>query len=142
MFKHTLFWTAICSSLFTTVSLKFFQLFNFIEWSPIGWAEKWRSFSYLHFSIQWAILFIGLALLYALIYVAVSFTTSIPPSVTALIIAVIGVLSIEWSIHSPSTPSAAIGSVSMPLLALLAIVMRFITGTSVYMRKISIENIK
>ena len=142
MLKQTLFWTALCSSIFTTVSLKFFQLFNFIEWSPIGWAENWRSFAYMHFSIQWALLIIGLTLLYALIYTAVSFTTSIPPSVTALIIAVIGVLAVEWSIHSPSTPSAAIGSVSMPLLALLAIVMRFITGTAVYMRKISNENIK
>ncbi|MCG7336354.1 hypothetical protein MHZ95_13885 [Sporosarcina sp. ACRSM] len=142
MFKSTLFWTAICSSLFTTLSLKFFHIFNFIEWSPVGWAEKWRSFAHLHVFIQWLLLFVGLTLLYALIYIGVSFTTSIPPSVTALIIAIIGVLAIEWSIHSPSTPSAAIGSVSMPLLALLAIVLRFITGTAVYMRKNSVEAIK
>lgn len=142
MNKHTLFWTAICSSIFTALSLKFFQLFHFIKWSPVGWADHWRSFAHLHISIKWALLIIFLTLLYALIYAAVSFTTSIPPSVTALIIGVVGVFAIEWSISSPSSPSEAIKSVSMPLLALLAIVLRFITGTAVYMKKISDENIK
>ena len=45
MFNKTLLWTALFGALFTTIALKFLQLFNFINWSPVGWAKKWQLFA-------------------------------------------------------------------------------------------------
>ena len=139
----TLLWTALIGALITTIALKFLQLFNFINWSPIGWAKKWQIFEYgslLH--IKWILLFMALTLLFAILYFVVSFTTSIPPSITALIIGFIVVFAVEWTIGSPKSPVAAIKSISIPYLALMAIVFRFITGTAVFMKKFSDESVK
>jgi hypothetical protein len=142
MYNKTLFWTTFYSALFSILTLKFFQMFNFIQWSPVGWADKWQLFATVHFTFKWVLFFIVLALLFAILYIAVSFTSSIPPSVTALLIGIIVVFAIEWTISSPETPSAAVKSVSIPFFAMIAIVFRFITGTAVYMKKLSDENTK
>jgi hypothetical protein len=142
MINKTLVWTALVGAFFTTVALKFLQIFNFISWSPVGWAKKWQLFTTAHFTIKWALLFVALVLLYAIVYFAVSFTTSIPPSITALIIGFIVVFAVEWSIGSPKTPLEAIRTISIPYLALMAMVFRFITGTAVFMKKLSDESVK
>ena len=142
MINQTLLWTALVGAFFTTIALKFLQLFNFISWSPVGWAKKWHLFGSAHFTIKWALLFVALTCLFAILYFAVSFTTSIPPSVTAIILGLIVVFAVEWTIGSPKTPIAAIKSISLPYLALMAIVFRFITGTAVYMKKLSTESVK
>ena len=41
MIDKTFLYTSLFSALFTTLSLKFLQMFSFIKWSPIGWADKW-----------------------------------------------------------------------------------------------------
>lgn len=142
MINKTLLWTALVGALFTTIALKFLQLFNFINWSPVGWAKKWHLFPTVHFTIKWALLFMAMVLLYAIVYFAVSFTTSIPPSITALIIGIIVVFAVEWTIGSPKTPLAALKSISLPYFALMAMVFRFITGTAVFMKKLSDESVK
>ncbi len=142
MINKTLLWTALIGAFFTTIALKFMQLFNFISWSPIGWAKEWSLFAYAHFTIKWALLFVALVLLYAIVYFAVSFTTSIPPSITAILIGIVVVFTVEWTIGSPKTPLAAIKSISLPYFALMAIVFRFITGTAVFMKKLSDESVK
>jgi hypothetical protein len=140
--NKTLLWTAFFSALFTALSLKFLHLFNFISWSPVGWAKKGMLFASTHIVIQWALLMMILIVAYAILYFAVTFTTSIPPSVTSLIIAIITVFAIEWTIGSPKTPYDAIKSVSIPFLSIIAIVLRFITGTAVFMKKLSEESVK
>lgn len=142
MINKTLLWTAFFSALFTALSLKFLHLFNFINWSPVGWAKKGMLFASTHIVIQWALLFILLTVTFAILYFAVSFTTSIPPSVTALIITLIAVFAIEWTIGSPKTPFDAIKSVSIPFLSIIAVVLRFLTGTAVFMKKLSEESVK
>ncbi|WP_318614997.1 hypothetical protein [Sporosarcina sp. YIM B06819] len=142
MINKTLLWTAFFSALFTALSLKFLHLFNFISWSPVGWVKKGSLFGSPHIVIQWALFFIILTVVFAIIYFAVSFTSSIPPSVTSLIIAIIAVFAIEWTIGSPKTPFDAIKSVSIPFLAIIAMVLRFITGTAVFMKKFLAESVK
>lgn len=142
MINKTLIWTALIGAFFTTIALKFLQSFNFISWSPVGWAKKWQLFASAHFTIKWALLFVTLVLLYIIVYFAVSFTTSIPPSITALIIGIIVVFAVEWTIGSPKTPLEAIKSISLPYFAVMAIVFRFITGTAVFMKKLSDESVK
>lgn len=142
MINQTFAWTALVSAFITALSLRFLQLFHFISWSPIGWAKKWQLFTTSHTLTKWLLLFVSLVLVYALVYLVVSFTTSIPPSITALLIGIVAVFAIEWSIESPKTPMSAIRSISIPFFTVMAIVLRFVTGTAVFMKKLSDEHTK
>lgn len=112
------------------------QLFSFIKWSPIGWAKKWTLFSNFHFAVKWGILFLALVIIFAVIYMMVSFLDSIPVALTALFISVIGIIAVEWLISEPKSPVEVIKSISIPLLSLTAITLRFIVGTAVFHREL------
>ncbi|MBE1553774.1 hypothetical protein [Sporosarcina limicola] len=142
MINNTLIWTSIISAFFTVLALDFLRLFKFISWSPIGWSKKWQLLASAHFSIKWALLFVALTLIFALLYIVVSYTTSIPPSVTSILIGIVVVFAIEWTIATPKTPLSTIKSISLPFFAIMAIVLRFITGTAVFMKKLSEESMK
>lgn len=142
MINQTLLWTAVLAAFLTTLSLKLLHFFNFIRWSPIGWAKRWEPFTKLDSLTKWIYLFVALFLVFAVVYLAASFTASIPPSVTALIIGIIVVLGIEWSIDSPKTPMSAIKSISIPFFSVMAIIFRFVTGTAVFMKKLSDDHAK
>lgn len=143
MINQTFFWTTFIAALGTAFALKFLHFFNFIEWSPVGWAKGWVFFSEgAHPFIKWTSLFLILLISYMVLYIAVSFTTSIPTVVTALLIGIIVVISVEWSIGTPETLKKAVQSVSVPFFAVMAIVIRFITETAVVMKKLSAHDTK
>lgn len=112
------------------------QLFSFIKWSPIGWTKKWTLFSTAHYTVKWGILFLVLVMIFAIIYMMVSFLDSIPGALTALFISVIGIIAVEWLISEPKSPIEVIKSVSLPLFSVTAIVLRFIVGTAVFHREL------
>jgi len=120
-----------------TLSLSFMQLFNFIKWSPVGWAKELSLLSSAHFSIKWLLLFLAMIITFALFYILFSFLDAIPPSVLALSFGLVGIIVIEWFISEPKTPIGVIKSISIPFAAMTAIVLRFISGTAVFMRKIT-----
>jgi hypothetical protein len=136
MIDKTFLYTSLFSALFTTLSLKFLQMFSFVKWSPIGWADKWPQVDSYHYSIKWALLFIGLFIIFAILYILSSFTGAIPPSLSAIIIGLIGIIILEWIISEPRSPLAVFKTISYPFLAIIAITLRFITGTATFMRKV------
>ncbi len=136
MINKTFLYTSLFSALFTTLSLRFLQLFSFIEWSPIGWANKWPEVDSSHYSIKWVLLFLGLFIIFAILYILSSFLDAIPPSLSAIIIGVIGIIILEWFISEPRSLTAVFRNISYPFLAIIAITLRFITGTAVFMRKV------
>ncbi|QUW22271.1 hypothetical protein JSQ81_01365 [Sporosarcina sp. Marseille-Q4063] len=136
MIDKTFLYTSKFSALFTTLSLKFLQMFSFIEWSPIGWADEWPQVDSYHYSIKWTLLFIGLFIIFAILYILSSFMVAIPPSLSAIIIGVIGIIILEWIISEPKTLPDIFTSISYPFLAIIAITLRFITGTATFMRKV------
>lgn len=135
MFNKTFVYTSIFSAIFMTVSLSFIHLFNFIKWSPVGWTKEWRFFSSAHYSVKWLILFLALVIIFALLYVVFSFLDAISPAVLAIVFGVIGIIVLEWFISEPKTPIEVVKSISLPLLAITAMVLRFISGTAVFMKK-------
>lgn len=137
MLNKTFILTSIFAAMFMTLSLSFMQLFDFIKWSPVGWTKTWNLFSTAHFSVKWAVLFLALVVIFAILYVATSYLDSIPPGVSAIFLGVVGVIAIEWMISEPKSLLDLAKSVSIPFLAITAIVLRFMTGTSVFMRKLS-----
>lgn len=137
LFNQTFVYTTLFSALFMILSLKFMQLFSFIKWSPIGWEKKFPLFSTFHFTVKWGILFVALLIIFAVIYMIVSHLTSIPPALTAIFISVLGIIALEWFISEPKSPMEVMTSISIPLLSVTAIVLRFIVGTAVFYKEIS-----
>lgn len=137
MFNKTFAYTTLFSSLFMVFMLKFLHLFSFIKWSPIGWEKKWSAFSSVHDLVKWAILFLLLILVFAALYILTSFLESVSPAVLAIVISVIGMIAVEWLISEPKTPFEVIQSMSIPLLSVTAITLRFIAGTAIFFKELS-----
>ncbi|AOV07828.1 hypothetical protein [Sporosarcina ureilytica] len=137
MIDRTFFLTSFFSAIFMVISLKILELFDFIKWSPIGWAKNWSAFSAIHYTIKWGMLFIALFIVFAVLYILISFLDSIPPSIPAIIISILGIIVLEWFINHSTTPWATIQSISIPLLSVTAIVLRFIAGTAIFNKELS-----
>lgn len=145
MLNKTLVYTSVFAALSMGLSLKFLHFFNFIKWSPVGWSKQWKLFTsehFMHYIVNWLLLILALSVLFAIIYIILSFLYKIPPSISALILGLLFVFVAEWFIHKPDSPTRMIQSLSIPFLAVTAIIFRFITGTAVYMKEISNENPK
>lgn len=137
MINKTFVITSIVAGFFMVLSLKFLHFFKFIKWSPIGWSKKHEILVSAHVSAKWLTLFLGLVILFALIYLVFSFLDAVPPSILAIVCTVVLLIMAEWIIEGPQTFSKIIKSISIPLLSLSAIIFRFLAGTAVFMRKIT-----
>lgn len=133
----THFWTALMAAVLSIFSLKFLQVFKFIKWSPVGWSERLHIFTTTPGWFKWTLLGIVCFVLFFLLYMIALFTSKIPPSVSSLIITIIALIFIEWAIHvnAELTMKHFLKKLSIPFACLLAMVVRFVIGTSVYMRK-------
>ncbi|MDN4607793.1 hypothetical protein [Sporosarcina highlanderae] len=138
--SKTMAWTSFFAALFTLISLKFLQFFNFIKWSPVGWAKKWLIFGSKNEYSKWVLLFIILLIVFGIFYLVSKLTVNISPAITALVISVICAVALEWVIYSPSTLWEGIKSISIPFFSIIAVVSRFVTGTAVYEVKSSINS--
>ncbi|MBY0220891.1 hypothetical protein [Sporosarcina aquimarina] len=133
----THFWTALMAAVLSIFSLKFLRVFKFIDWSPVGWSERLHIFTTTPGWFKWTLLGIVCFVLFFLLYMITLFTSKIPPSVSSLIITIIALIFIEWAIYvnAELTMKQFLKKLSIPFACLLAMVIRFVIGTSVYMRK-------
>ncbi|WP_432355355.1 hypothetical protein [Sporosarcina sp. A2] len=134
MHKPTLFWTALMAAVATALSLKFLKVFHFVSWSPIGWISKSSILSGVSPLIKWFVLGMALVILFLVLYSALQFTSTIPPSITSIVLALVFVCAIEWTISKPDSVMGSIKSISIPFLCLIAIITRFVVGTAVFMK--------
>lgn len=130
--SKTMVWTTFYAALFTLFALKSLQFFNFIKWSPIGWAEKWLIFGSKNEVLKWALLFVILLIAFAIFYFVSKLTVKISPAVTALVISVICAVALEWVVLSPTSLTEGVKSISIPFFSVIAVVSRFVTGTAVF----------
>lgn len=137
MLNKTFVITSICAAVFMAISLKFLHLFKFIKWAPTGWAKNWSAVEALHYSIKWFLLIIGLTIIFSIIYLVTSFMEAIPPTISSIVLCIAFILLAEWMITKPETPLTAIKSMSIPFFSITAIILRFIIGTSIFMRELS-----
>ncbi|WJY28446.1 hypothetical protein [Sporosarcina trichiuri] len=84
--------------------------------------------------MKWFALFAVLLIFYILVYLIFTAAASLPPSVLSIIAALAVVCTAEWVISPPSGAKEAVRTISIPLLAIAAIIMRFVSGTAVFMR--------
>jgi len=137
MINKAFVFTTIFGALFMTISLKLLHVFKFIKWSPVSWTKKLQFIGLNHYSSKWLFLFLGIVVIFAVLYLVISFLDTIPPSISALTFSIIAIFLIEWMIGEPESFIKTVRSISIPLFAVIAIVLRFIAGTAVFMRQLS-----
>ncbi|QTD41714.1 hypothetical protein [Sporosarcina sp. Te-1] len=138
----TMVWTSFIASLGMLIALRGLHYFNFIDWSPVGWADRWKLFGSSSALWKWTLLFIIILISTVVFYYLIALTSSIPPTITSLIVSIILALAIEWSILVPSTLAEGLRTISYPFFAILAVAIRFITGTAVFVKKLPKEATK
>lgn len=133
----TQFWTSLVAAVATVVLLKFLKVFNFIKWSPIGWSKRYKLFTTEPALVKWVILCIAFFLLFLILYSISSWMYMLPPSVASILITLILIAAIEWGVHGISdvTVTEFLKNVSIPFAAILAVILRFVVGTSIYMKR-------
>lgn len=137
MFNRTLFYTSFFSTITMLISLKFMELFRFINWSPIGWGKESSLFPTMHFTVKWGLLSIVLFIVSLLLYIIMFYLHAIPPALSAIFFTILLVFLIEWFISEAKTPMEMMQSISVPLLAVTAMILRFISGTAVFYYELS-----
>lgn len=137
MWNRTLVYTSLFSAIAMVFSLKFMEMFSFIKWSPIGWGKKAYLFSSMHFTTQWGLLFVGVFIVFIVLYMIMFYLHAIPPAMSAIFFTVVGVFAVEWGIHHSKGPWDVIQAMSIPFLAVTAIILRFISGTAVFYYELS-----
>ncbi|MBD7906802.1 hypothetical protein [Sporosarcina gallistercoris] len=142
MHTPTLLWTALVAGLLTALSLKFLKVFHFVKWSPLGWSQKWNVLAMESPIVKWLVLITVLVLLFIALYSILHVTSKIPSSITSIVLAVIFVCAVEWTISRPDSIGSAFKSVSIPFLCLIAMITRFVVGTSVFMKNELPKNAK
>ncbi|MBB4825699.1 magnesium-transporting ATPase (P-type) [Sporosarcina luteola] len=139
---NTMVWTTLVASIGILIALRGFYYFHFINWSPVGWAKRWELFGSSSALWKWTFLFLIIFICSVVYYYLISLTSSIPPTISSLIVSIILAVAIEWSILVPTTLMEGLRSLSYPFLALVAVAIRFITGTAVFMKKLPKEATK
>ncbi|WP_301108259.1 hypothetical protein [Sporosarcina sp.] len=130
-------WTAVMAAVLSVFSMKFLHIFKFIKWSPIGWTKRFHLFVDSPVWVKWLLLGVICFVLFFLLYMITLFTYKIPPVISSLVFTAIAIFAIEWTIYvKPDlTMAQFIKKLSIPFACLLAMIIRFVIGTSVYMRK-------
>ncbi|WP_153722357.1 hypothetical protein [Sporosarcina cascadiensis] len=129
--------TALMAAVLSVFSMKFLQVFKFIKWSPIGWTKRFHLFIDSPEWVKWLMLGIICFVLFFLLYMIALFTYKIPPVISSLVFTAIAIFAIEWTIYvkPDMTMAQFIKKLSIPFACLLAMIIRFVIGTSVYVRK-------
>lgn len=129
-------WTALAASALSLVLLKFLKVFHFIRWSPIGWSKRIYAFTDAPDWAKWVLIGAVCFIFFFLLYMIALFTANIPITLTSLLFTVLAVVSVEWMIYAKPdlTVMQFMKKLSIPFACLFAIVIRFVVGTSVYMK--------
>lgn len=132
MNRAVLFWTSIISSLFFVLSLKFYDVFHFIDWKPLGWSKRYHFFEESPGLLRWIILFLIIFILSLLLYYLAKWLKKAKPAILSLIVGLIIALLIEWLIQRPNEIGEYLKDFSIPFGVLVLITTRFIVETAIF----------
>ena len=119
------FFTSFAAALFMTVSLKILHLFHLIKWNPIAFLKNVPAMDWTTFE-KWFVLFLILMVISLLFYFVSQTGIAKSPFLFSLIIGVIGGLFLEWEILNLKTEWASFKKVSIPLVVLIIMTLRFV----------------
>ncbi|MFC4411141.1 hypothetical protein ACFOZY_11995 [Chungangia koreensis] len=132
MNRAVLFWTSIVSSSFFVLSLKFYDVFHFIDWKPLGWSKRYHVFEESPGLLRWIVLFLIIFIFSLLLYYLAKWAKKAKPAIMSLIVGLIIALLIEWMIQRPNELGEYFKDFSIPFGVLVLITTRFIVETAIF----------
>lgn len=126
--------TALVTSLFVTLGLKGLHAFHFIKWNPIHFLQKFEKLDWTTLACWMVLFFLLVAVAYFLLYLF-QYVLYQAPFVVSLIFGLAVALVIEWQVRNLPIEWKSLKTLSVPLIVLLLISMRFLSETAYSMRK-------
>lgn len=127
------FVTSFAAALFMTLSLKFLHLFHLIKWNPITFLKKVPAMDWTTFE-KWFVLFLILMVIALLFYFVGQTLLAKSPFLFSLIIGGIIALILEWKILDLPIELTSFKKISIPLIVITIMTIRFIAETAQYMQ--------
>ena len=124
--------TSFVAAIISLVFLKLLELFNFIKWSPIGYAENFDSLSSIKDYLKWGILFIGLWCFCILLYYISLIFLKIPVSISSLVLGIILAIVMEWIFLDKISVSKTIKHISIPFVCVVVMLLRFLMESAIF----------
>lgn len=124
--------TSFAATLVCIILLLIMDLFDFIKWSPIGFADKIQLFDSTPNYIKWSVLFIviwGICILFY--YISLIFL-KIPVSISSLGIGILIAVFLEWLILDKSSFIETIKHLSIPFMCIIVILARFLMESAIF----------
>ncbi|MBM7607134.1 hypothetical protein JOD29_000371 [Lysinibacillus composti] len=126
------FVTSLAASIFLAVGLKLLNLFHFIKWNPVGYAEKWGVLEQSHGLVRWFFLLIVLFIILFILYLIMQYVALVPPFVTSLVIGGVIALLAEWIIKDLPAELSSFKKLSIPFIVTVIMTSRFVFETATY----------
>ena len=124
--------TSFAAALMTIILLKIFDIFHFIKWNPIGYAEK------LHFAtesigiVKWVLLFLFIWIVCLIFYYISLIFMKIPVSITSLAIGILLAILMEWVFLDKGSFVKTLKVVSIPFICIVTMLVRFIMESAIF----------
>ncbi|MEI4771399.1 hypothetical protein WAX74_17370 [Psychrobacillus sp. FJAT-51614] len=124
--------TSFVAALICTFFLKVLDFFNWIKWSPIGYADKLQIFESFRDRWKWGILFIVVWFICFVFYYISLIFIKIPVSITSLAIGIILAIIMEWIFLDKSTLVKTIKHLSIPFICIVVMLVRFMMESAIF----------
>lgn len=124
--------TSFVAAIICMVLLKVLELFHFIKWSPIGYAENFETLSSIKDYLKWGILFIGIWCFCILLYYISLIFLKIPVSISSLVLGVILAFVLEWIFLDKISVSKTIKHISIPFVCVVVMLLRFLMESAFF----------
>lgn len=124
--------TSFVAALICTLLLKVIDLFHWIKWSPIGYADKLQMFESVRALGKWFILFIVVWFICFVFYYISLIFIKIPVSITSLALGIILAIIMEWIFLDKDTLAKTIKHLSIPFICIVVILVRFMMESAIF----------
>jgi len=132
MNRGVVLWTAAVASLFFAATLKFLDVFHFIDWKPLGWSKRYHLFEQSSGFFQWILLYVLIFIFSLLLFYIAKITKKAKPSILSFIAGLIIAIFIEWLIQRPNDIGKYLKDFSVPFGVAVLITTRFIVETAIF----------
>jgi hypothetical protein len=124
--------TGFVAALLFTITLRFFKLFDFIKWDPIGYSDKLNILTSSKGIVKWIILFLFIWIICIILYYFSFIFMKMPVAISSLMVGIILAVAVEWLIMNDNTLIQLLKIVSIPFICIVTISLRFVMEAAIF----------
>lgn len=124
--------TGFVAALLFTITLRFFKLFDFIQWDPIGYSDKLNILTSTKGIVKWILLFLFIWIICIILYYFSFIFMKMPVAISSLMVGIILAIAVEWLIMNDNTLIQLLKIVSIPFICIVTISLRFVMEAAIF----------